>query len=93
MQHDSSEFSHRHGLALLLALTALVAGPLAVASPATAAPSLVSVQSAIAPTVADTAAQSPADATLRTTTTLAGVAIGAVVLVGLWWYLVARRRD
>lgn len=92
MQHHNSGSSPQQGLALLLALTALIAGPLAIPATATAVPSHASAQALHGPTASGTAVESPANATVRTTTTLAAVAIGAVVLVGLWWYLVARHR-
>lgn len=92
MEHDNWGTSQRQGMAVLLALTALVAVPLAAPAAATAAPIPVSAQALFAQTAAGSTVESPADATVRTTGTLAAVAIGAVALVGLWWYLVVRHR-
>lgn len=35
----------------------------------------------------------PSGDALRTSVTLAGIVIGTLVLVGVWWYLVVRGRD
>ena len=90
MHHRNSEYPHRQSLALLLAVTSLFATPLVAASPAVAAP-VISAESAVSP-ARTSAVETPAASAIRTTTALVGVVVGAVVAVGLWWYLVIRNR-
>jgi hypothetical protein len=77
-------------MGLLLALVALMAGPLGLPTTATAAP--VSAASGIAASPVTPSAESPSDAALRTSTTLAATVVGTVVLVAVFWYLVVRSR-
>lgn len=88
MEHGNRAGSHRQYMGLLLALTALMAGPLAM--PATATAATPSAESGITTTSTVPSAETASDTALRTSSTMIGVVLGTVALVGLWWYLIVR---
>lgn len=94
MRHGNRGISSRHGVAALLALTALVAAPFAVPVPAaaTASPSSYSAGTRLVAATPGPATEVPAEASFRTSVTLAGVFVGTAALVATWWFLVVRNR-
>lgn len=90
MEHDGPAESLWHSMGLLLALVALMAGPLGLPATATAAP--VSAASGIAASPVAPAAEIPSTAALRTSSTLAATVVGTLTLVAVFWYLVIRSR-
>ena len=93
MRHSERLITLGQAIGMSVALTAALAAPIA---PAAAAPAGVPVSSAsgVSAVRVEPAAEVPSVDAFRTTGILAGVAIGVVTLVGLWWYLLIRsRRD
>src|SRR5690554_3418798 len=90
MWHGNGQFSHRQLAGAMVALAALVAGPLAIPA-ATALPAAASAESRSSYAVGSVA-ETPSQAALRTSGTLAGIVIGTASLVALWWLLVMRNR-
>lgn len=93
MRHGETLTTLGQAIGMSVALTAALTAPLA---PATAAPAgnLVCSASGLSAVGMEPAAEAPSVAAFRTTGILAGVAVGMVALVGVWWYLVIRgRRD
>ena len=94
MGHGTGMRRHRNDLALFAALIAVLLVPMSVpavaAEPALAAS--LSMQAGAESAYAAPAAETSADAAIRTSGTLAAIVVATSVVVLVWWYLVVRRR-
>lgn len=92
MGNDTGMRSHRHVLGILAALVAVLLLPMTAPSAAAVPEQPATSTMESGSPIAAVDVEAPSDAALRTSGTLAAIVAGAGAVVGVWWYLVVRRR-